>query len=239
MQGVDVVHRRRVVVGALAAAAPVAHHQLHVQEPALHFVVPVLDTLHGAGAEGDRRQAGDTGQAFLGAGVDRIGAPGVHLQLDTAQGGDRIDDGQRPAFPRQGAQGLGITAHAGGGLRVDEGQDGGVRVGVEGGCHLVDRHGLAPVVLHHDGGGATALDIFLHAPTEDPVLAHDHLVPRGQQVDEAGFHAGGAGCRHRQGQLVVSLEGVLQQGLHLVHQLHEQGVQVADGGARQGAQYPG
>ncbi len=144
VQGVDVVDRRRVVVGTLAATAPVTHHQLHIQEPALHLVLAILDALHGAGAEGDRRQAGDTGQAFLGAGVDRVGAPGVHQQLDTAQGGDRVDDGQGAAFPRQCAQGLGITAHAGGGLRVDEGQDGGVRVGVEGGCHLVDETRAGP-----------------------------------------------------------------------------------------------
>ncbi len=54
VQGVQVVDRRGVVVGALGAAAPVAHHQLHVEEPGLNLVLAGVDALHGALAEGDR-----------------------------------------------------------------------------------------------------------------------------------------------------------------------------------------
>ena len=113
MQGVQQVDGRGVMIGALAGPAPVAHHQLHIEEPALHPVAARLYPLHRAGAECDRCQPGDAGQAFLGAGVHRVRSPGIDLELNASQGGYRVDDGEGAVIPGQGTEGLGIAAHAG------------------------------------------------------------------------------------------------------------------------------
>ncbi len=118
-----------------------------------------------------------------------------------------------------------------------KGQQGGVGVCGKRGGDLVDAHWLAPVVLHHDRRGAAAFDVLLHAPAEHAVLAHDDLVARGDEVDETRFHTRRARGGDGQGQFIAGLEGELQQRLDLVHQFHEQGVQVADRGTRQGAQH--
>jgi len=53
MQTIQRVDWRGVVVGALAAA-PVTHHQIQVEEPALHFGFARLDSFHSAFVEAHR-----------------------------------------------------------------------------------------------------------------------------------------------------------------------------------------
>ena len=71
-------------------------------------------------------------------------------------------------------------------------------VGFERVCNFIGVNGFAPVVHDHDGGSTTAFDVFFHAPTEYPVLAHDDFITRLDQIDETGFHARrtGGGNRH-------------------------------------------
>ena len=237
MQGVEQIDRRRMVIGAFTAAAPIAHNQLHIEKPALYLVAAVLNALYRTRAEGHGRQAGYAGQTLLGAGVHGIGSPGIDLQFNTAEAGDGIDNAQCAVFPCQGTECGDITACARRGLGVHESQQRGFRVGGKRGCNLVQADGLSPVVLDHDRGRPAALDVFLHAAAKNAVAADDDRITGRHQVDETSLHARGAGCRNRQCQRVVCLKGVLQQAFHIVHQVDEKRVEVAYRGPAQGAQY--
>ena len=234
VQCVERIHRRRVVIGALGALAPVTHNQVEIEEPALHPGLAIPDLVDRALAEGDRRQAGNAGETFLGAGIDRVEAPFIHPDRGAAEGSHAIGDHQAIVLVGQFPHALGVGLGAGGSLGVNEGDD--LRIGV-----LIQRllqlgqiHGAAPGILHHDRGAAGTLDILLHAAAEHAVLAHDDLVARFHQVGETGFHAGGTGCGNRDRQLVVGLKGVLQQLLHLIHHADEHRVEMTDGGPGQG-----
>ena len=97
----------------------------------------------------------------------------------------------------------------------------------------IDR--FPPVVLNHNSGPATALNIFFHASAENAILADDDSVPGGHKVGETGFHASRPGRRNGQGQRVFCLKGILQKSLDFIHQLKEERIQMANGWARKGA----
>ena len=60
---------------------------------------------------------------------------------------------------------------------------------IESGFHLGEANGVAPLVLHHDGGAPAALHVFLHSPAEYAVLANNDFVSRRHEIDKARFHA--------------------------------------------------
>ena len=92
---------------------------------------------------------------------------------------------------------FGIGDGTGGGLGMNKGQDLRIRVSLQCRFSLGGINGNTPFILNHDRGAATALHIFLHAATEDTVLADDHLVTRLNQVDKTHLHTGRTRCRHR------------------------------------------
>ena len=80
---------------------PVAH-PLHVAAPGLQVQIPagrlgtaVIHRLPAALGHGDRCQADRRPQHFVADGDADVHAPGIHLELDTAERGDRVEDGQR------------------------------------------------------------------------------------------------------------------------------------------------
>ena len=76
-QGVVHADRRGVVVEAVAS--PVALDHLHVEIPALHLGLPLVQRLDGPRTERDGGQARRAAQALLRARVDRVDLPGVDL----------------------------------------------------------------------------------------------------------------------------------------------------------------
>ena len=120
---------------------------------------------------------------------------------------------------------------------MDEGDDLGVRVCLERIFQFLRVNRASPVVLHHYSHTTAAFDVLFHASAKHTVLAHDHFVARLNQIDEAGFHAGRAGCGNRHGQFILRFKRVFQQGFHLVHQVDEQRVQMANSRPRHRGQH--
>ena len=60
MDGIHRINGGCVVVRTFSALTPVAHDQIHIQEPALHFVLSRLNRGNGVLTEGDWRNAGQT-----------------------------------------------------------------------------------------------------------------------------------------------------------------------------------
>ncbi len=54
MQAIKRIDRRSMVIGTFGSVAPVAHDQIQVEKPALHFGFAVPDGLHSPVAEADR-----------------------------------------------------------------------------------------------------------------------------------------------------------------------------------------
>ena len=110
---------------------------------------------------------------------------------------------------------------------------------LESGADFVDTHRVAPVILHHDGRSTATFHILFHATAKYTVLADNDRIAGRDEVNEAGFHTGRTRCGHWQGEFIFGLERVLQQLFDLIHQVHKQWIQVADGRSRQGAQNAG
>ncbi len=221
MQRIQGIDRCRVVIGTLGPCAPVSHHQVQIQEPALDLALAVANLFQGALVEADRRDAGGAGEAFLGTRIDGVDSPLVNLDRRTTQGGHRVNDRQAVIFVGElhklGDIGLG----SGRGLCMHHGDDRRIGMCLESVFQLVAIDRLSPGILDHDRRTAATFNILLHAPTKDAILAHDHLVARFHQVDEAGFHSCRSGCRHRHRHGVAGLKGVLQQFLEFIHHADE------------------
>ena len=74
-----------------------------------------------------------------------------------------------------------------------KGQSPGIRVLFKGLRDLIDTDSVTPAILNHNCRGPTPFYIFFHASAENTVLSDNNFVSRGNEIDEAGFHAGGAG----------------------------------------------
>ena len=55
MNSVDSINRRRVMVRALRALTPIAHDEIHIQEPALDFLSTSTNYVHSRITKGDGR----------------------------------------------------------------------------------------------------------------------------------------------------------------------------------------
>jgi hypothetical protein len=89
---------------------------------------------------------------------------------------------------------------------------------------------LSPRALQRGHRCAGAPGNVGHPLAKDAVHAHDHLVAWLNEVDHAGFHAGTTGTADRKGQAVGRSKSLPQELLHLIHDLQELRVQVADEG---------
>ena len=58
-----------------SALAPVAHDEIHIQEPALDFLSTRTNYLHSRITKGDGRDTRQSGEALLSPGVDNIRSP--------------------------------------------------------------------------------------------------------------------------------------------------------------------
>ena len=85
MKRINGIYRRRVMIGTLGAFTPIAHDQIHIQEPTLHLTLSRGDHLHCIGTKGNGCDTWQTGKAFLRARVHNISTPGIHLQIDSRQ----------------------------------------------------------------------------------------------------------------------------------------------------------
>ncbi len=121
---------------------------------------------------------------------------------------------------------------------MDHGHDPG-GAAAQGFGHEGGVHGTAPGGIDPEEPAADPLDDVAHAGPEDAVHGDEHLVAGFHQVDEAGFHAGAAGRRHRDRQRVLRLEEVAQQTLGFVHDGKKHRVQVADAGGGKSLQHAG
>ena len=121
---------------------------------------------------------------------------------------------------------------------MDESQHLGIGMAFEGVLDPVGIDRLAPFGFHHNGGSAGTLDVFDHPATEHTIPADDHFIARGDGIDEAGLHADRTRAGHREGERVIGLVRVTQQGFQFLHHLDENRIEIADCGQRHGGQYP-
>lgn len=84
-----------------------------------------------------------------------------------------------------------------------------------------------PIRLNPRDFGAPALRQFGHALTEEAVDTDDHFLAFLNEIGQAGFHAGAAGSRDREGKPVPGFEHGTQQQLDLVHAFEIQGIHMA------------
>ncbi len=232
VQRVQRVDRRRVVVGAPALAFhPVTHDQVEVEEPAGDLGPAPADAFDCPLADADRRESGGTGEALLATRIDRVHAPFIDVERDAAERRDRVHDADAVVPARQLAEGLHVGAGAGGGLRMHEGEQAGIGVGLQRRLDLVRADRLSPGVLDDHRDPAEAFHVLLHTSAEYAIDAHNDLVARLHQVREAGLHARGSGGRDRERERVSGLERVLEKLLHLFHHADEGGIQMSDDGS--------
>jgi len=196
-----------------------------------------LHTLHHGLGERHRREARRAGKALLARRIDRVDFPLVDLDGRSAERGDGVDDHQRAVLVRNLGKQLGVGLRAGGGLRVHEADDLGVLVLLQRVFELLRVDRVAPLVLDQDRRAAAAHRVFQHAAAEHAVLAHDHLVARGDHVHEAEFHPDRARARQREGERVLRLIDIAQQGLELLHHLDEHRIEIADRRLAHGGQH--
>ena len=77
MNSVNSVNRRRVMIRALRALAPIAHDEIHIQEPALDFLSTRTNYFHSRVTKGDGRDTRQSGEALLSPRVDNVRTPRV------------------------------------------------------------------------------------------------------------------------------------------------------------------
>ena len=75
MNGINSVDRRRMMIRALRALAPIAHDEIHIQEPTLDFLSTRTNYLHSRITKGDGRDTRQSGEALLSPGVDNVRTP--------------------------------------------------------------------------------------------------------------------------------------------------------------------
>ena len=126
----------------------------------------------------------------------------------------------------------------GGGFGVDQRQDRRA-VGGQGLLEFLQGEGLTPGPFNRDHIGPVAASHIRQPEAEIALHRHQHLVTRFDGVGQGGLHGSTAGATHGDGEAVVGLPGVAKQLLNLPHQLHVEGVEVADRRARQGLEHRG
>ncbi len=231
LQAVEHIDGGGVVVEAFLP--PVLADHVEVEVPGLDFGFSGGEFFDGFGGDGDGAEAGGTGEAFLGAGVGGIDAPCVDFKGGSAEGGDAVEE-------KESVSGFGGCADfvdglmgAGGGFGVDEGDGFGFDAvdGVDDGLLIEDG---SPGGFDFFDDGAAAFGDVDHASAEDAVDADEDFVAGFDEVDEEGFHAGGACAGDGEGHFVLGAEGLAEFGADVIHDVEEDGVEVADGGAGEG-----
>ena len=81
---------------------------------------------------------------------------------------------------------------------MNEGEQLGMRVGLDRMGHGFSTDRLAPFEGQKHNRGSSPLGDFRHAATENAVLGDDGGVSGFQQIDESGFHGKRSGCRDRE-----------------------------------------
>ena len=121
---------------------------------------------------------------------------------------------------------------------MNNGQDGRAVQG-EGLLELVEAEGFPPGAFNRDHLSAVTACHIGQTQTEIALHRDQHLVAGFDRVGQGGLHGSTSGAAHGNGEPVIGLPGVAQQFLHFPHQLNVKGIEVADGGARQGLQHRG
>ena len=166
----------------------------------------------------DRRETRWHPEALLGAAVREVDTPGVDLEGNTAEGGDAVDEEQGVAL---GCTDLDdIVPHARGGLRVYHGYHLRRRVGVE---QRLWVYCTTPLDIHPDHLGTATGCHIAHPAAEHAVHADHDRVARTDGVDDRRLHAGGAGCRDGEGQLVLGPEDRAEPFVRLVQRSMKSG----------------
>src|SRR5262245_20251684 len=125
------------------AQVVLAEHR-NIKIPELGFGLASVEFGQSAFTEADGRKAGRTTQAFLGAAVDRVDVPFIHPDIVTAQAGNRIHDEERAVSPHQPAQPFQALQRAGTGFGVDDADQFGFGMLLQGGGDLPKLKNVAP-----------------------------------------------------------------------------------------------
>jgi hypothetical protein len=83
-----------------------------------------------------------------------------------------------------------------------------------------------------------ALDQGRQSHSEKPVHADDDGITRFDQIDQDRFHSGRAGAGQGEGESIVGVEHLSKQGLCLVENGQERGIEMADERHGHGMQNP-
>jgi hypothetical protein len=134
--------------------------------------------------------------------------------------------------------GGGVTAHAGGGFRMNKGQHLGLAPG-QGCLDLGGVHRGSPSIFDCDHLGTGPAGHVDHAGAEHAIDADHRQVARLQQVHQGRFHACRARRRQGHADVIWGVEQPRERGLDLLHQTLKGRIQMADGRPRQGRQHPG
>ena len=212
--------------------------QAEVEIPAVGGRLARLHRAPGGGRERQGRGAGGRGEALLRARVGGVHAPGVDVDGLAAEGGDAIEQEQRPRLFRQPRDGLDGLAHARGGFGVDDGDEPRGAL-AQGALHVVGGDGGAPGGGHARHFRARARGHLGDALAKVAADADDGAVAGLEQVHDGRFHAAGAGAGGGEGDVVGGAEDAPHHRLALVHDAHEFGVEVAEDGEAHGGQHAG
>ncbi len=189
-----------------------------------------------AGTDRQRGEAGRATEAFLGAAVDNVGAPGIDGHRYAAQRGDTVHHQQAAVAVDDLRHPLHRLPGAGRGLGVDQRHQLG-RLCFQGRLDLGELEHVAPRPFQPSHPGAIAGGHVAQPLAEIAVHPDQHRVVRLDEIAQRGFHARAAGPRHRDGEPVLGLQDETQQLLHLVHHGDKLGVQVAQQRVRHRAQH--
>ena len=238
VQGVGHVHGGGMVIHPAASAAEVilAQHR-DVEVPRLYLGLPLVHTRECSFAETYRREPGRAAEAFLCAAINRVDAPGVHLDIVPAQAGNGVNKQECASGMYQIRQAGKRLMRPGARLGVNNSHQAGFGVLVEGGRNLFGSDDITPGSFDRmDCRSATFHDI-LHSSAKHTIDAHDDFIPRFDEVYGETFHSGHTGAADRKGQSVLCPEHLPQHLTGLIHDSEILWIEVAQRGSSEGAQY--
>ena len=221
---IDQRNRRRVMIDALLA--PVVHRRGQIEIPAAHRLFARMHHLFHARIHGDRRHARRRADRFLRTAEADVNALLVHIQRNSRQRRDRVDDQQRAQFIGDFAVVLDSLHDAGRSFSVRQADEFDLLALARAQDILrIDRAAVGRLDANHFRRNALGDD--RHALGKCAVDADDALIARFERVHHRRFDAAGARCRNRKRDAILRLKDAAQQLLHVAHHLREPRVHVA------------
>mmetsp|Transcript_6014 Transcript_6014/g.10419 ORF Transcript_6014/g.10419 Transcript_6014/m.10419 type:complete len:248 (-) Transcript_6014:279-1022(-) len=228
-QTVKVADRSGVMVRAAAEPTPVVpdEQEVRVVRPALGLAV--LNLLHGTLVHHQRAGARGCRECLLPPRVYHVHVPFVRLEGDATQRAHRVHDEEAIVRLRDSTHTLNLLHGSRGGLACAQEERLGL-VLLDRGLELSKCVRLARRLLQADDLQTEAIGHIGNPGAPDPVLSHQNLLARLQQVRNTRLHRHVAGARDRAGILAVRLKQVPQVIRNFIHDLQEGRVHVTQHG---------